>query len=87
MKAAMALVRVSVCDKWEHKSMAEYDYVTKKRAEVQAFLERHVPATEAKTFCMSMRSFSPPKRATAKKTGKKIQKRAGSATARKARAK
>lgn len=48
------------------------------RADVQAFLERHVPAAEAKTFCLVMKSFAAPKRAadraskgTSRKTAKK----------------
>lgn len=68
------------------------------RAEVQAFLERHVPAAEAKTFCVSMRTFSPPKRVTAKTTGaaepqtaKKgtttTRKRSGSSTTKKSHTK
>ncbi len=35
------------------------------RAEVQAFLERHVSANDAKQFCLIMRSFHPPKRSSA----------------------
>lgn len=38
------------------------------RAEVQAFLERHIPATQAKEFYITMQSFVPSKKATAKKT-------------------
>ena len=59
------------------------------RAEVQAFLERHIPATEARTFCVLMRSFSPPKRAatkTAKKAAGATRKRSGSSTTKKTRA-
>lgn len=44
------------------------------RAEVQAFLERHIPATQAKEFCISMESFTPPKRA-AKKPKATIKKK------------
>lgn len=67
------------------------------RAEIQAFLERHVPASDAKTFCMTMRSFSPPKKSAAKsatasstrKSKKRTsgtKKRSGSATSKKKRA-
>jgi len=51
------------------------------RAEVQAFLERHVPATEAKLFCVAMRSFSPPQKATTKKGAKTARKRTDSSAA------
>ncbi len=37
------------------------------RAEVQAFLERHIGANQAKEFCIVMRSFTTTKRATNKK--------------------
>lgn len=35
------------------------------RAEVQAFLERHISAADAKSFCIQMRDFVPPKKETA----------------------
>lgn len=41
------------------------------RAEVQAFLERHVSANEAKTFCIIMQSLSPKK--TSSKAGAKAK--------------
>ena len=40
---------------------------TADRAEVQAFLERHISATDAKEFCWVMRSFGDGKRRTAKR--------------------
>ena len=40
---------------------------TSDRAEVQAFLERHVSAAEAKTFCLVMRSFADATRPATKK--------------------
>lgn len=40
---------------------------TADRAEVQAFLERHVNAASAKEFCSVMQSFSPAKRPAAKR--------------------
>ncbi len=36
------------------------------RAEVQAFLERHISAAEAKTFCLLMRKFGQTKRAASR---------------------
>jgi endonuclease III len=42
------------------------------RAEVQAFLERHVSANDAKQFCLLMRSFHTPKRSSAPK-GKPVR--------------
>lgn len=36
------------------------------RAEVQAFLERHIAASEAKTFCLVMESFKPKTKAKSK---------------------
>ena len=44
------------------------------RAEVQAFLERHVSAAEAKEFCMVMRSFRAPKRGTKSTASRKTKK-------------
>lgn len=41
---------------------ADLVHPTATRAEVQAFLERHVSAAEAQEFCLIMRSFKPPKR-------------------------
>lgn len=41
------------------------------RGEVQAFLERHVSAADAKEFCVVMRSFSGSKRSPAKRRHKK----------------
>ncbi len=49
------------------------------RADVQAFLERHVPAAEAKQFCVSMKSFVAPKR-TAKSSAKKTVKKSTRST-------
>ena len=37
------------------------------RAQIQAFLERHIAASEGKRFCVVMRSFSPSKTKTSKK--------------------
>ena len=45
---------------------------TATRAEVQAFLERHISAAQAKEFCVVMRSFPGPKRATAKHRKSKV---------------
>ncbi len=44
-------------------ALREADLVnpTASRAEVQAFLERHIGAAEAKRFCLVMRSFTPKK--------------------------
>jgi hypothetical protein len=39
------------------------------RGEVQAFLERHVSAKDAKAFCLIMQSFSPKKQAAASRSG------------------
>jgi len=41
---------------------------TADRAEVQAFLERHVNAASAKEFCLVMQSLTPKKRPAAKRT-------------------
>ncbi len=50
------------------------------RAEVQAFLERHVAASDTKEFCIVMRSFSVPTEGTGKQakpsTSKKKKKKA-----------
>lgn len=46
---------------------ADLVFPTASRAEVQAFLERHVSASDGKRFCIVMRSFSPKKAAVAKK--------------------
>ena len=46
---------------------AELVYPTATRAEVQAFLERHISASEAKRFCLIMNSFSSKKTRTTKK--------------------
>lgn len=79
---------IPVCDRLlDSLRAADLVHPDATRAEVQAFLERHVPATEAKAFCVSMRSFSPPKRATAKKSAKTMRKHTGSSTAKKARVK
>jgi len=48
------------------------------RAEVQAFLERHVPAVEGRTFCVAMRSFAAPKRSRSKTGRTGAKSRAGS---------
>lgn len=45
------------------------------RAEVQAFLERHIPAVEAKEFYITMQSFVPSKKTTAKKTKTTVKKK------------
>ncbi len=42
------------------------------RGEVQAFLERHVSAKDAKAFCLVMQSFSAKKRASASRGGAKV---------------
>lgn len=42
------------------------------KAEVQAFLERHVSAADAKTFCLVMQSFKSEKTSPAKRTSKKV---------------
>lgn len=46
------------------------------RAEVQAFIERHISASDGKRFCIVMRSFSPKKMQTSRKhaTPKKTTK-------------
>lgn len=44
------------------------------RAEVQAFLERHISATDARAFCLTMRSFTPSK-GTARRSGKSTKAR------------
>jgi len=48
------------------------------RVEVQAFLERNVPAAQAKEFCLVMRNFSAPKRAasSSSRSSKKKEKAA-----------
>ena len=53
------------------------------RAEVQAFLERHVSAADAKEFCLVMTSFSPSKHGASKRaktTGDKAKKKTKTAT-------
>lgn len=50
---------------------ADLVHPTATRAEVQAFLERHVSASEAQEFCLIMRSFKPPKRVQGKAAAKK----------------
>lgn len=51
------------------------------RGEVQAFLERHVSAADAKNFCLVMQSFAPKKKAAApKKSAAKAKKTAKSAS-------
>lgn len=40
---------------------ADLVHPTAERGEVQAFLERHISASEAKEFCLVMRSFAPDK--------------------------
>jgi hypothetical protein len=55
------------------------------RGEVQAFLERHISAADAKAFCLIMRAFKAPaaaKAKTAKKTATK-KKKASAAKAKK----
>ncbi len=42
------------------------------KAEVQAFLERHVSAADARTFCLVMQSFKSQKTSPAKRTSKKV---------------
>lgn len=46
---------------------ADLVHPTASRAEVQAFLERHISASQGKEFCIVMRSFSPKKAAAKKK--------------------
>ena len=49
-------------------------------AEVQSFLERHIPPAEAKTFCLIMAGFSARKRARssqAASTSKESTRKAG----------
>lgn len=45
------------------------------RAEVQAFLERHVNATDAKAFCIIMRDFKAPAPAKPKKVKKTVSRK------------
>jgi len=89
---------IPVCDRLlESLRAAELVHPDADRAEVQAFLERHVPAAEAKTFCVAMRSFAATKRAgakssrgtTAKKSKKTAKKgsRASASTAKQKRGK
>jgi endonuclease III len=47
------------------------------RSEVQAFLERHISAAEARAFCVLMRSFEPPK---SKRGGKRGQAKSKAAS-------
>lgn len=47
---------------------------TASRAEVQAFLERHVSAADARAFCLTMRSFTKPK-ANPRRSGKATKSR------------
>ena len=47
---------------------AELVHPAATRSEVQAFLERHVSATQAKKFCIVMRSFMCPKASPGKRT-------------------
>lgn len=56
------------------------------RAEVQAFLERHIAANDAKEFVILMRTFTPTK-ASGKKASSKTTKRASKKTAKKTSAK
>lgn len=79
---------IPVCDRLlDSLRAADLVHPDATRAEVQAFLERHVPATEAKTFCLVMRSFSPPKKAAAEKGTKTTRKRSGSSNAKNDRSK
>ena len=75
---------IPVCDRLlETLKTADVVHPDASRAEVQAFLERHIPAAEAKTFCLTMRSFTAPKRGaktSAKKTTKKTTKASGRST-------
>ena len=48
------------------------------RAEVQAFLERHISASEAKAFCLIMDSFQPKKKSATRSTKRKKKKTAKS---------
>jgi len=57
------------------------------RGEVQAFLERHVSATDAKNFCLVMQSFAPKKKAAPKKPAAQPKRTAKSASKRKNAAK
>jgi hypothetical protein len=56
---------------------AELVHPNATRAEVQAFLERNVNATQAKEFCVVMRSFTASKRgsASSSKTVKTARKK------------
>jgi endonuclease III len=58
---------------------AELAHPEATRAEVQAFLERHIAAAEAKEFCLYMRGVTPAKLAAdgaARRSGKKTKKTA-----------
>lgn len=57
------------------------------RAEVQAFLERHISANDAKDFCVIMRSFSANSAPVAKSTKTRTRKTAGTKKGKKATAK
>lgn len=46
---------------------ADVVFPTATRAEVQAFMERHISASDAKRFCIVMRSYSPKKSQTSRK--------------------
>ena len=55
------------------------------RAEVQAFLERHISAVQAKEFCIAMRSFSAGKGTAARRSKTRITGKKKKKTARKRR--
>lgn len=71
------------------KALRDADLVhpTASRAEVQAFLERHIPANDAKEFCVIMRSFSANSAPVAKSVKTRTRKTAGTKKRKKATAK
>lgn len=65
---------------------AELVHPEASREQVQAFLERHISAADAKTFCLVMRGFTAPKKVVKKatpKSGGRTRKRPDRSAARK----
>ena len=60
---------------WQALRDADLVHPSADRGEVQAFLERHVAASEAKAFCILMRSFGEKAAGTAKRSSAGARKK------------
>jgi endonuclease-3 len=70
---------IPVCDRLlDALRQADLVHPEADRAEVQAFLERHVPAAEGRYFCAVMRNFAAPQRAGKKSARSSASKKRGS---------